>query len=597
MQTGDSADSQYVSDGAGHTHSNSQNQSSLNPQSAPQQLHLLRQLLCGEDYQRLMALSQRLDDDQTRQEFFASVIAEAIAIRNTQDDAIAQSLAPLISDSIHTSIRNDPESVSDALYPVMGPAIRKSITETIQALFDSFNKALEDSLSMRSLGWRVDAWRTGKSYSEVVFLKTLNYRVEEVFLIHKETGLLVHQVAQNIGVSKDADMMSAMLTAIQDFITDSFEVGDDERLHSMKMGSLTILLEPGPSAVLAVAIRGNVSSDYRSLLVETQEQCHRRYARQLREFDGDVSSFRGIDDVLRACLKEELQKPSTRKRGVPIYGILGLLVLLGGLGWFSYQQYLADQAWHDFKTRLDNAPGLLIRDSNDFERTLQGLRDPLAESQPFIEEAANKGYTLEWQAYVAVDDAILMRRLMPLINEHANLEVKDGVVYLNGLLTQHQLQEWQSLALVVPGIRELNIDEVTIAEILARQQLVDRIDAFRVQYGVSEYRLGTEGEAAAQELSDSLVALADSLDPRLESLRLVISGFSDSTGSDQLRRGISQKRADTLRDFLIQRGIPARLIRTRIGNESQIEDLTMDERRQTIVTVEIQPVSNLGALQ
>ena len=582
------ADSQSVSDGTPDAASSG---------SAPQQLDLLRQLLCGEDYQQMVALSQRLTDEQTRQEFFAAIIAEAIAIRNTQDDAIAQSLAPLISDSMHTSIRNDPESVSDALYPVMGPAIRKSITETIQALFDSFNKALEDSLSMRSLGWRVDAWRTGKSYSEVVFLKTLNYRVEEVFLIHKETGLLVHQVAQSLGVSKDADMMSAMLTAIQDFITDSFEVDDDERLASMKMGSLTILLEPGPNAVLAVAVRGNVSSDYRSLLVKTQETCHRRYARQLHEFDGDTSSFRGIDDVLRVCLKEELQKPVEKKRKIPVYGILGLIVVLSGLGWFSYTQYLSDQAWRDFVERLDSEPGLLVRSTNHYERTLQALKDPVADSQSFIDEASEKGYAIDWQAYVAVDDEILSRRLTPHLTADTDLEVNDGVLFLTGTMSLEQRADWQRLAAAVPGVKGIDLGKVSITEVEQRERLLGQIAAFHIVYDVSEHVVAASGEQAAMQLVDTLMQLVDSLNPETETLRLTVSGFSDITGTEQLRRTISQQRADTLRDFLVQQGIPERLIRTEVGDDERIQDIPMEQRRRSIVTVEIKPVDKLRALQ
>ena len=588
MHIEQSADSQSVSDGTPDAASSG---------SAPQQLDLLRQLLCGEDYQQMVALSQRLTDEQTRQEFFAAIIAEAIAIRNTQDDAIAQSLAPLISDSMHTSIRNDPESVSDALYPVMGPAIRKSITETIQALFDSFNKALEDSLSLRSLGWRVDAWRTGKSYSEVVFLKTLNYRVEEVFLIHKETGLLVHQVAQSIGVSKDADMMSAMLTAIQDFITDSFEVGDDERLASMKMGSLTILLEPGPNAVLAVAVRGNVSSDYRSLLVKTQETCHRRYARQLHEFDGDTSSFRGIDDVLRVCLKEELQKPVEKKRKIPVYGILGLIVVLSGLGWFSYTQYLSDQAWRDFVERLDSEPGLLVRSTNHYERTLQALKDPVADSQSFIDEASEKGYAIDWQAYVAVDDEILSRRLTPHLTADTDLEVNDGVLFLTGTMSLEQRADWQRLAAAVPGVKGIDLGKVSITEVEQRERLLGQIAAFHIVYDVSEHVVAASGEQAAMQLVDTLMQLVDSLNPETETLRLTVSGFSDSTGTEQLRRTISQQRADTLRDFLVQQGIPERLIRTEVGDDERIQDIPMEQRRRSIVTVEIKPVDKLRALQ
>ena len=571
-----------------------------------QQLEILRQLVCGDDYQRMITLGQTLSDESSRQQYFADVIAEAISIRSASDDSVAVSLAPILSESIHSSIRSDPESVSEALYPVMGPAIRKSITETIQTLFDGFNRALENSLSLRSLGWRLDAWRTGKSYSEVVLLKTLNYRVEEVFLIHKETGLLIHQVAPDLGISKDADMMSAMLTAIQDFITDSFEVSDDERLHSMKMGNLTILLEPGPSAVLAVAVRGTVSSDYRALMVTTQEQCHRRYTDQLRQFDGDSTHFRGIEDLLRVCLKEELQQPA-KSRKVPVYGIIGLLIVLSGLGWWSYQGYLSDQRWTEFVERLEEQPGLLVRSTNSFGRQVSALRDPDADSALFEQEAEALGYRIDWQEFVSVDDVILERRLAPLLSDQVTLSIHNGEIRLSGLMSQDDIREWGYLASAMPGIQALDLSQVQAIEPLQQQQLMNRIESFRYFYDVSAYRIdpqnsdpqNSDRQQALDTLLNDIMMLAETLDSATESLSIQTVGFSDDTGSASLRETISYERAQHLRQYLIEQGVPEHLIRADIGlaDDQSLQGLDMNQRRQSAVRIVIKPVDKLRALQ
>ena len=87
-------------------------------------------------------------------------------------------------------MRRDPHVLADALFPVMGPAIRKSITETLRGMLESFNEALDNSFSLRGLKWRVEAMRTGKPFAEIVLMHSLLYRVEQVFLIHRETGLV-----------------------------------------------------------------------------------------------------------------------------------------------------------------------------------------------------------------------------------------------------------------------------------------------------------------------------------------------------------------------------------------------------------------------
>ncbi|NJM53355.1 MAG: hypothetical protein HC846_08145 [Blastocatellia bacterium] len=55
-------------------------------------------------------------------------------------------------------------------------------------MVQSLNQSLEHSISPKGLRWRIEAWQTGKSFAEVVMLNSLIYRVEEVFLIHRETG-------------------------------------------------------------------------------------------------------------------------------------------------------------------------------------------------------------------------------------------------------------------------------------------------------------------------------------------------------------------------------------------------------------------------
>ena len=44
---------------------------------------------------------------------------------------------------------------------------------------------------MQGLKWRVESIRTGRPFAEIVLMHSLLYRVEQVFLIHRETGLVL----------------------------------------------------------------------------------------------------------------------------------------------------------------------------------------------------------------------------------------------------------------------------------------------------------------------------------------------------------------------------------------------------------------------
>ena len=49
---------------------------------------------------------------------------------------VPRALADPVARAMRRSVREDPQSVADALFPVMGPAIRKAIVETVRGMFD-----------------------------------------------------------------------------------------------------------------------------------------------------------------------------------------------------------------------------------------------------------------------------------------------------------------------------------------------------------------------------------------------------------------------------------------------------------------------------
>ena len=58
-------------------------------------------------------------------------------------------------------------------------------------------------------------------------------------------------------------MVSGMLTAIRDFVQDSFGGKESEGLDAFQVGQFTIWVEQGPLAVLAGVIRGNPPRELR----------------------------------------------------------------------------------------------------------------------------------------------------------------------------------------------------------------------------------------------------------------------------------------------------------------------------------------------
>ncbi len=230
------------------------------PQLEDLELEELRRLLLKPEQAKIEELDQRFASPELLAEQVGGVLARAVAIRGSPDDKLALVLRPIVENAIRSSVTSNPQFFADILYPVMGPAIRKSIAEALSAMIESFNYSLETTFSWKYVKWRWEAIRTGRTFSEVVMLHTLVYRVEQLFLLHRDSGLVLRHVFAPGVVVQDVDLVSGMLTAIRDFVQDSFGGGQDS-LESLRVGDLGVWIEQAPHTVLAAVVRGNPPMD------------------------------------------------------------------------------------------------------------------------------------------------------------------------------------------------------------------------------------------------------------------------------------------------------------------------------------------------
>src|SRR5262249_59213241 len=114
---------------------------------------------------------------------------QAIVKRSARDRQLGIALAPTVENAIRESVRRNPREIATAIFPVLGPAIRKAIAETMSGLVNTINRAIEHSLTPQGIRWRFESWRTGVPFAQIVMRHSLVYRVEQVLLVHAETAL------------------------------------------------------------------------------------------------------------------------------------------------------------------------------------------------------------------------------------------------------------------------------------------------------------------------------------------------------------------------------------------------------------------------
>lgn len=428
-------------------------------------LEELRKLLVGSEQKRLAQLERRLDELKVKAEEVSQVLPDAIRLHGESDSKLVEALSPSVREALRHSVEQDPKPLTEAVFPIMGPAIRRSISETLARLIQSFNQTLENSLSPQALKWRLEAFRTGKPFAEVVLCHTLAYRVEQVFLVHRESGLLLQHALAPAVAAQDASIVSGMLTAIQDFVRDSFRTGPTDDLHALEVGDLKVWVESGPKASLAAVIRGTPPLDLRESLQLSLERIHEGRAQSLREFSGDTAPFELCQPELQACLLEAQKSPAEggKKKslvGPLVAGTLGALVLL----WLLLS-YRSSARWNAFFEDLRSKPGVQVTaiERSGGKYVLRGLRDPLAVEPGEVlaqHQLPQEGLETRWEAYCSLSPQIVVARAANLLKPPPGVSLRiinGSVLEASGTAPRAWARRALDLGPSIPGVTEVSL--------------------------------------------------------------------------------------------------------------------------------------------
>ncbi len=430
----------------------------------------IKHLLFGHEKKALDAITRRLETPETRTADVADVLPEAIARSHTRDDRLSKALAEPIEQGLKDSIRRDPTEIADALFPVMGPAIRKAIAETLKSMVQAFNRALDSSLSPRV---RFEAWRAGVPLGEYVLQKSLIYRVEQAYLIKPENGLLVASVFhESVAAKKDEDAVSAMFTAIEAFVKESFSQDHSGSLETADMGDYTLWAVHGPEAVLVCVIRGVAPLALRSELQAVLERIHLRYGDALADYCGDRDSVAGVELELEQCLAMESHKDAGRQgRLVSPALIVVALLLLFALIWWSWSRYQAGRELAAVQEALADADGVVVTHLEHADGRLhaRGLRDPLA--RPLDAIIADAGVDpaavdVEFTPYQSLAPAMIERRAAQVLAPPpgVSLTLRDDVLVATGAAGSDWVREATGLARAVAGVSTLDVSNLQSAD-------------------------------------------------------------------------------------------------------------------------------------
>ena len=449
-----------------------------------------------------------LGDPAIRAGDTGDILPAAIRLRSGKDSELRTALQPLLEDALRTSIRKDPELMAVMLFPIVGAAVRKAVASAFQSVIQGMNQVAEQSLSWRGVQWRFEALRTGRSYSEILLARSLLYRVEQVFLIHKTTGLLLQQRVGESAIIQDPDLVSGMLTAIQDFVRDSFGARPDQELETLRVGDLDVWMQHGPNVTLAAVIRGTPPKALESVFAATLEQICLKKGPELARFDGDTSPFFDCQEDLKKCF---LGQAPARSRSVsPMLWVAGGLALLA----FAVGLYFGvrdARRWSQYLQRVRSQPGIVVTEA---ERPwggyfIAGLRDPLA-----------------------ADPAALL----------AGSGIEASKVHFR----------WEAY-------HSLRADFEAARRLTAEQQY---LEAWVLHFAQNDFHLGPEALDGMGDLARHIGSLQAASVELGRPVRIEIRGHADDIGLPDVNGKLSLDRAEAVRIALAAAGVPEAIIST-----------------------------------
>jgi len=576
------------------------------PKDDSQQFEELRHLIVAPEQEGIAEISHRLDNLERRAEDVSSVVVEAIELRRQQDTdgALAAALGPTIEDTLRDSVRKHPHILADALFPVMGPAIRKSITETLRSMLESFNEALEHSLSWRGIKWRIEALRTGKSFAEIVVMHSLLYQVEEVFLIHRETGLVLNHLTDPSLPEKEADMVAGMLSAIQQLSHDRFNTAEGDAIQKWEMPELDGWLEVGPRAVIAVVIRGHAPADYRLRMKKALEEIHERYGAALERFEGDAGPFRAAETVLAPLLERKLvedEQARVKKRPYALMTAVAVAVI-AVIVWITYISVRVHQ-WSQFEKELRQQSGIVVTSvtKEGGRYHVRGFRDPLAPDPKIL--LTKLGLTpenteFELAPFYSMADEIVLRRIKVLLKPPAGvtLSMKDGVLSAAGAASPRWIASLRDRAQWIAGVRELDDTKLQDANSLALKEAKSSVESVVFLFPVGSATLLPGQDQKFAQAAKSVLEIVAQAVALNENVQIEVVGHTDNTGIETTNQPLSKQRADRITIALIRGGVKPSSFRPRgVGTLQPVRTDDTDEGRQlnrsVTFQVDISPVT------
>ena len=260
-----------------------------------------------------------------------------------------------VTPAISKGIADNKETMIDALYPIMGGMISKYVTQAIKEMMETINNKIEDGLSFERYKRKAKAKLTGVSETELLMGESSDATISSLFVIQKESSLLIAEAHLENQEIDDAHMVASMASAIKDFINDwvqNEEAGSEVQILSY--GNATLYIESAGSVFIIAFLNAEPDYEQRAEINTFFASLIKEHSDFFQHFDGDDSAEEIVglslkmEDYLYAHSPKHTTVTGKSKKNPAKYILIFLGVLIVGYGVYIFN------AWY-IQQRLENA--------------------------------------------------------------------------------------------------------------------------------------------------------------------------------------------------------------------------------------------------
>jgi len=124
--------------------------------------------------------------------------------------------------------------------------------------------------------------------------------VDEVFLM-THTGLLLKHYTRRLRPDQDTDIMAGMLTAVQNFIKESFDEAGG-KLNEIRFEHYDILISHGKNVVIAAIISTEKPERLRDQLKNATDDIETQLGERIKAWSGDRKELGDVDTIMKKFL-------------------------------------------------------------------------------------------------------------------------------------------------------------------------------------------------------------------------------------------------------------------------------------------------------